>query len=735
MVDENKMPPLPEGAVEKEMPPLPEGAVEKEMPPLPPGATEVEAPKEPTATEKRALLRRQQMQEAREDMKGFASGVAQRPVGIAQLAVTPAENTEYGSKISKYLQDTAKTLKEYGTERGQTAGKIGFDIAATGGILGAARNLAPVAAARLIPETIAPLVGGASKVAPEVAEAATAATEGTELATKVTNLDRTLKGLWQLTTEAAKGTAIGAPVGAATGAIETRTEDTAKERMDARWQEIENQFVQTGLFGGAVGALKPLFLGAGKLFSNLSGAEQRKALKEAEDWLASIKEKTGVKVSELKGEQEATATKAQSMAASAESEAQKIVEDFKNLPAEDKTSFGTYLKDRLAKNKTFLEAERERLSGFKEAVQSAPKGDVVKTDAIADYIKENQAKYNPETPTYKMFEHIKKALGLPSEEAVTTAKQGAKKLMEAREGISVNDADSLRKYWNTIEAENNYKALTNVDAAAGDEAHELGKIKELLMEAVGDAHKPYQEAVTKWAQESRPLDPYRTGGFKGLGPKDRFTGEYAVLESKLTGAVLKAAREGDPAFVNMVKNDPEFKEYAKKYFTGELFGISEAQKTPTATNFRTFWRNNEKMLDELGLKSHFKDLQAKFEKGEIYKQTAKEKITEMTEAKKLQDSLAQMQTKIENTPVEKIIKSEKMQSWVDSLRSDKLISDAEHDAMLKEINAAQRRYAETKNDKEYSDWVRQWITYTAPVALGLGAGANYVSGRIMRGSQ
>ena len=100
MVDENKMPPLPEGAVEKEMPPLPEGAVEKEMPPLPPGATEVEAPKEPTATEKRALLRRQQMQEAREDMKGFASGVAQRPVGIAQLAVTPAENTEYGSKIS-----------------------------------------------------------------------------------------------------------------------------------------------------------------------------------------------------------------------------------------------------------------------------------------------------------------------------------------------------------------------------------------------------------------------------------------------------------------------------------------------------------------------------------------------------------------------------------------------------------------------------------------------------------
>ena len=205
--------------------------------------------------------------------KGVLSGIAQVPVGIGQTlsdlgASTPRGKAEAAYKARKGAQspdvwtEWAKTLKDFGDP---TAQKVGRGIGETGAfVLGGealtgsklagevGTMLAPYAeryVSPLVPEWGRKAYQLVKGTAPE-AEATVGAT-ATELTAAEKELDafkRSLEMLkeggirtaQQLPGGIATGAATGGIMGAESGAVEPRTEDTVEKRQAARWEEIKH---------------------------------------------------------------------------------------------------------------------------------------------------------------------------------------------------------------------------------------------------------------------------------------------------------------------------------------------------------------------------------------------------------------------------------------------------------------------------------------------------------------
>ena len=76
-------------------------------------------------------------------------------------------------------------------------------------------------------------------------------------------------------------------------------------------------------------------------------------------------------------------------------------------------------------------------------------------------------------------------------------------------------------------------------------------------------------------------------------------------EAAVVGAVISKARAGNKVFEKLLEANPTLQEPAKLYFTKELFGQDVA---PTDAVIKTFLKNNEIPLKQLGLYKDFKDL-------------------------------------------------------------------------------------------------------------------------------
>lgn len=717
--------------------------------------------------------------------KGVLSGIAQVPVGIGQTlsdlgASTPrgraAQKTpilpkKEGESADKWLE-WSKTLKDFGDPSGQMIGRAIGETGAfmAGGETAAATELGQAAtkfAAPYVAKYVSPLVpeylsglknllGAGAEAKPVVTAAAEAAPKA---AVEAKNLDfygrainelkegvtQTGKKLAEGGKEAAKGAVTGAVPGAifggVGGAIDPRTEATVKERQAARWEEIKHGFQTGSIFGGVLGAAVPVAQMTGELggllkkgWNQMTLSEQRKAVELSEKAIndlrsdiqaqtAGFKSKEEVRLEALENakglklneeQTQAFVETAQKNAQLAEEEVAKIIEDFRNLPTKSEVKFGNFLEERLEKFKTKLESDREKAAGFPEALASAPKGKVVDTQPIVDYIDSVMGDYLSNSPTRAMLQKLRDGFAPRAAEEAASA-----------EGITVAAANTARKEFNHMKSVRDLKAL-GVDAVSQEQIHHLDEVVTLLNKAAGQAHPPYMEAVQTFARESRALDPFRTGGFSVLGGIDAFSGTNTQLGADILKGVLKEARKGDPALAKLIETDPELKEMAKQYLTGELFGVENAQKAMTKNRFTDFWKKNQELTDQLGMTPYFKELQQRYESGEGRLLAAKENLTQkQKEAKeinaetkqaaadierseKIQKSLATMEAKIKNTNDPKDIITN-YKSWAENLLKDDLIDVPTFDKLLNGMNQAELEFAQTKDALAFSEKVRGYV--------------------------
>ena len=699
---------------------------------------------------------------------GLASGAAQSALGTGQMLTSAAGYVapETAEKYGNMEADWQKYLQTIGSPVSQSVGKIVGDVGqfALGGEALEATKLAPYAA-KLVPGPIKTVYNTLRGTAGVDAAAAAAAK-----AKEQESLIKTLAD--SLIVEPVKGVATGVGAGVTGAAIEPRTEETEAKRNNERWKAVwsnipnpENWLPASALLGGGVGLLSGAAKTGVKAWDAMTLAQRKAALKAVEEKVkeqATATEKLAsdakdIEIAKADAAQQAvdlgmTKEQAEAHVAAAEQRfteaktlAEQIAADFKALPTKSQTELGEFAQKRLDQNRVALEAKRDEEVGFTGALQSAPKGKVVDMTPVVDYIDSVADRYEG-TPTGNMLAKIKKELqGKVDTEAVEakTAKEAAEELFKPKIGqggyedtefaaahepaednkISIENANERRKYWNHLNNTKKLNALTSLPAGADDEStvRELNHITKLMNDSAGAVHKPYMDAVKKFREFSAEnLDIFDAGGFKGVTSKNINTGDYQKLSGEVTKSLLKMARLGDDSLAEALRKDPEFKEQAKQYFVGELFGVGNAKKNITEQSFVQFFQKNQELLEEAGLTKEFKDLEAKFKAGkldvekakqglaEVKKETGKkvkttqEAASDLAEAKRKQTILHDMQKDIELAKTDKTLNidklAEKSESYVTKLRDEGIIDQATHDALKEKSQEIEREYANSKQD-------------------------------------
>lgn len=276
--------------------------------------------------------------------------------------------------------------------------------------------------------------------------------------------------------------------------------------------------------------------------------------------------------------------------------------------------FGSMLQDAA---RTLLEtglAAREKLSGFGSAIRSAGEGLIVPTKSIAGRI--DQIIKNVRDPAIiKPLEEIKNQL---------SNGEGKKKILS----LSIEQADSLRKMLNRVITT---KQIQYANGTAGDAAaaiHHVSELKDLLVSAAGNAHKPYKAALEKFRELSRPLDiVQRKGALRKVVDVDQLSQDLLRGSAEIAGAVIRRAKEGHPVFTRLLEVDPNIRNGARAYFNRELFG---RDRVPTTDRLRGFLQENEGVLRQLGLSEEFGTIANARAAGERALDTVR---TELTQAK------------------------------------------------------------------------------------------------------
>jgi hypothetical protein len=243
-------------------------------------------------------------------------------------------------------------------------------------------------------------------------------------------------------------------------------------------------------------------------------------------------------------------------------------------------------------SRTLLEtglAAREKLSGFGPAIRSAGEALIVPTKSMSTRI-EQIIKSARDPAIVKPLEEIK---GLLSNG------EGKKKVLS----LSIEQADSLRKMLDRV---TRTKQIQYANGTAGDAAaaiHHVSELKDLLVSAAGNAHKPYKTALEKFRELSRPLDiVQRKGALRKVVDVDSLSQDLLRGSAEIAGAVIRRAKEGHPVFNRLLEIDPNIKNGARAYFNRELFG---RDRVPTTDRLRGFLQENEGVLRQLGLSEEF----------------------------------------------------------------------------------------------------------------------------------
>lgn len=281
---------------------------------------------------------------------------------------------------------------------------------------------------------------------------------------------------------------------------------------------------------------------------------------------------------------------------------------------------------------------------------------------------------------------------------------------ESVPGLTLKSADDLKGYLDSIINSKQF-GDTKLDKTI---VSEIRKVKGELMQSILFGNKPYMEALNNFRVLSRPLDIVeRNGALAKVIEKDPLSTAYKMDEAAVVGAVIAKARAGNKVFEKLLEANPSLQEPAKLYFTKELFGQDVA---PTDAVIKTFLKNNEIPLKQLGLYKDFKDLRTAqrtakdavenakgFEKG--YKEG--EKIAGATakaaeqEQKRLTGMSQTAQKRLAETmqtaePMEKLLARSEARAKPAEVKLKQRLGAAEK--TLEQINGVEKEYNSLVND-------------------------------------
>ena len=707
----------------------------------------------------------------REFNTGFDSGVAQSVLGTGQALTSLGGYVapETAKKLSSMETDWQNYLKTIGDPKAQAIGELAGGVgqfALGGEVLAGAKGLmfgseALAGGAETLAGGAEALAGG--KKAAAAAEAGAAATEGAAASKNLTKAQATLRSLKAITSSTTKG----AKFGAFAGATAPRTE-TLEKQASARWDEIRTYAAKGALTGAILGTVPEAAKFLNYSWKELSPKSRQTAVDYVTKLMQNMQadaskaiggaaelEETRLKAAKAAQQQGFTEEEAANFANVASQQvidahqfAEQIAADFEKLGKEGQsaTSFGEFSKKWLEKNQKAIENARDERVGVKAALDSAPEGAVVDLQGVKDYIDKalpafSDVKGVPNTSTGRMLMAIKRQLGLLDEEVVTS-EEGAQSLLDSKaaaeageEGnkISLKNANELRIEFNDMLRTKKLASNYGITQPSDVQLKQIEKIVEALNDSAGEAHPPYMDAVRNFRAESRALDPYVSGGFQGLTDTNVVTGAVEQMDGQIARALLKMARAGNKDLADAINKDPEFKEQAKKYFTGELFGVGEAAKPITDAKLTSFWKNNEELLDQTGLKDYFMDIQKKYRSGQEGVEKAQGTLEAATDVQTKAKDLASHVAKVESAKkdleilkqdVDKTIpenlNSDKLRSWVNKM-DDTVIDVEKRGQLLDEINEIDREYNATKDAQARAKSIRYLLLRVGLGFAGVGA--------------
>ena len=228
-------------------------------------------------------------------------------------------------------------------------------------------------------------------------------------------------------------------------------------------------------------------------------------------------------------------------------------------------------------------AYRNTKAKFKETVDNAPADPIIPTINVGTTVRKYLKDINNPVEE-KLFTDI-------------SARLGGK---EAR--LSVRSADSLKDYLNTI-IETKMHGNTPIDKNIRSKVIEL---RNQIVKDLGDYYAPYRKAMEEYGPASRPLDIVeRNGSLKKVLDQDPLSKEYKLSESEVVGSIIQRAQKGSQVFSRLMTENPEIQEPARLYFTRDLLGRGSP---PTPAQFKTWLKNNEGALRQLGLYDEFSSL-------------------------------------------------------------------------------------------------------------------------------
>jgi hypothetical protein len=349
-------------------------------------------------------------------------------------------------------------------------------------------------------------------------------------------------------------------------------------------------------------------------------------------------------------------------------------------------------------SRTLLEtglAAREKLSGFGPAIRSAGEALIVPTKSMFTRI-EQIIKSTRDPAIVKPLEEIK---GLLSNG------EGKKKVLS----LSIEQADSLRKMLDRV---TRTKQIQYANGTAGDAAaaiHHVSELKDLLVSAAGNAHKPYKTALEKFRELSRPLDiVQRKGALRKVVDVDNLSQDLLRGSAEIAGAVIRRAKEGHPVFNRLLEIDPNIKNGARAYFNRELFG---RDRVPTTDRLRGFLQENEGVLRQLGLSEEFATIANARAAGERAVEAVKLELTQAktglkqaTAAERAQQKAVSEAEKVRGFAVKRQAEAEKA-----AVTPEKIATQAELRAKEAEIRLGKEARGVEKATKETVDPIRARI--------------------------
>lgn len=277
----------------------------------------------------------------------------------------------------------------------------------------------------------------------------------------------------------------------------------------------------------------------------------------------------------------AAARGAEQSTAQAQQAVNALEQQLMSRPTITAEEFGAQLRDTVRKLQQSLVSARSEGSNLGQVIRSAGDQPTVNTSGLVAQAKSLAEKTrNPQV------------LGMLSE-IESLAKTGE------TAALTLQQADSLRKYLNK-------DILAKFFAQTGADKETLKTLRALRGSLIESTPQAYKEALGRFSALSRPLDIVeRQGALKRVVDVDAMSTAEKLTEAQVVGEIINKAKAGNPVFTRLLETNPALKESGRLYFTQDLFAKGAV---PTRESLRTWLKNNERPLRQLGLYDEFKDI-------------------------------------------------------------------------------------------------------------------------------